>query len=128
MSGNVPDFLEKNHYVLLDGREVLVSDYRFVSPNGGGPHNSDELMIYVDGQEMEYDRKRIRPLPAAEAPAWLKKGVSVVFNSFGAKIQTKVAMVFGMRARDEKKTETWVYLESHGPCAQKFDGRSIKPE
>lgn len=130
MSGYVPSFIKKDHYVLLDGEEMLVSDYHFVLPCGGGPHNSDELIVAVGGKEMAYDPGRIRPLPVKHTPEWLKKGAAVIFNLWGRKMETTVSQVFGMRAKDQMRTETWVSLKEvgiRGFAPVKFNGRNIRP-
>ncbi len=64
MSGHVPSFIEKGKKVLYGGKEVIVKDYFFTSPSEGCPHNTDVLMLKLEGFEKPvhaFDVKAVNP-------------------------------------------------------------------
>lgn len=76
MKGYVPDFIEKDCYILVDEEKRQVLGY---AQAGDG----DGLLVVLDGDgEIEtFDPARMKPLPpASDVPDWLQKGRAVEFD------------------------------------------------
>lgn len=78
MSGYKPDWIEKDHYILVNGKEEVVRDYAFV---GAGRY--DALTVKIGDQWHEYGvTGQMEPLPVPEGmlPAYIKTGEPVAFG------------------------------------------------
>jgi hypothetical protein len=69
MSGFVPDFINKDHYVLFNGKKAVVTSV-FAGPDNDG------LVVQLDGMRQEFNGQAIKPLPAYKArlPKHIKVG------------------------------------------------------
>lgn len=121
MSEDAPYWMKKACYVLLDGKEAVVSNF----------YNSlkdNNLIIYFDdGTKMDFDADRIKPLPVSGVPSWVQAGKAVELdNPYFAQDHHKddnedafilrvVERVWGLKKAGENNAKAMVKLVGFAP-------------
>ena len=81
-SGYVPEFIQEDQYVLLDGQERLVTGYYHTPYATVNPADSNKLVIlFGSGETVDFDEARVKPLPADVLPGWVQKGKAVELDN-----------------------------------------------
>jgi|GEM_PF-6981435 len=125
MSGHHPDWLQKDQYLMKDGKKKLVDEFYFVS---SPVHNSDELVVIVGGKEAKFSS--LKPIPANEAtlPEHLRKNQLVEFGERTNTTFDVISNIWLKQGKDRKEIVVMVSFENYPFSIEANNVRKISEE
>lgn len=125
MSGYNPSWIERNHFVMQNGKKRLVQSFHFCSAPGP---NNDELVVIVGGKPADF--ATLSPLPAKEKdlPAHIKKGELVEFEISGKTKLEFISKIWLQQKKGEKKGRVMLSFENWPFATEANKVRALSPE
>lgn len=126
MSGDTPDWLGVDSYVMLNGKKSLVTNYFFTSEPG---HNNDSLWVEFGKLCVEFRNAAIRPLPPdpQKIPAFAVKGAIVEYPENGEYKLSYLESIYTREIKGEAP-ETFACVSNYPFGIEIENIREVSPE
>lgn len=88
MSGNVPYFVGRGCYIMLDGKRKVVKDYFFTSSDHPHVPNTDKFWVQLQGERearafSDHDFAPLQEPVKGQVPPWLQIGRGIEYREDG---------------------------------------------